>query len=109
MPVAFAPTPERPRPCDRDLSAVAQDQTVRIEHHPPEKVAYDLMRDITFDDPTRPLVNSAEFRRYLLDLYAECLDAVKGKRPAQLVDGDLAGQKAGSEVEGGAKKRRLNG
>jgi hypothetical protein len=48
-----------------------------------EYVAYDLMRDIMFDDPTRPEPRSAAFRAYVLDLYAECLSAVRGtRRPA---------------------------
>lgn len=46
-----------------------------------EAVAYDLMRDIMFEDPDRPKPNSIEFRAYALDLYAECLIAVAGKRP----------------------------
>ncbi len=46
-----------------------------------EAVAYDLMRDIMFEDPDRPKPNSIEFRAYALDLYAECLIAVTGKRP----------------------------
>lgn len=46
----------------------------------PAAVAYDLMRDIMLDDPARPAPSSPEFRAYLLDLYAECLIAVRGKR-----------------------------
>ncbi len=46
----------------------------------PAAVAYDLMRDILLDDPRRPAPTSDEFRIYLLDLYAECLLAVNGKR-----------------------------
>ena len=46
----------------------------------PAAVAYDLMRDILLDDPRRPAPSSSEFRTYLLDLYAECLLAVHGKR-----------------------------
>ena len=46
----------------------------------PAAVAYDLMRDILLDDPRRPSPSSPEFRPYLLDLYAECLLAVRGKR-----------------------------
>lgn len=46
----------------------------------PAAVAYDLMRDILLDDPRRPAPSSDEFRTYLLDLYAECLLAVHGKR-----------------------------
>ncbi len=45
-----------------------------------EAVAYDLMRDIMFEDPDRPKPNCAEFRAYTLDLFAECLIAVNGKR-----------------------------
>lgn len=48
----------------------------------PAAVAYDLMRDILLDDPRRPAPTSSEFRTYLLDLYAECLLAVDGKRVA---------------------------
>jgi hypothetical protein len=48
----------------------------------PAAVAYDLMRDILLDDPSRPLPSTPEFRSYLLDLYAECLLAVRGKRVA---------------------------
>ncbi len=48
----------------------------------PAAVAYDLMRDILLDDPRRPAPTSDEFRTYLLDLYAECLLAVNGKRVA---------------------------
>jgi hypothetical protein len=46
-----------------------------------EAVAYDLMRDILFDDPKRPPPSTPEFRAYVLDLFAECLAAVKGQRP----------------------------
>jgi hypothetical protein len=54
----------------------------------PAAVAYDLMRDILLDDPRRPSPSSPEFRPYLLDLYAECLLAVRGKR--------VVGQKTGT-------------
>ncbi len=47
----------------------------------PAAVAYDLMRDIMLDDPARPPPTSPDFRGYLLDLYAECLVAVRGRRP----------------------------
>lgn len=64
----------------------------------PAAVAYDLMRDIMLDDPSRPPPSSPEFRAYLLDLYAECLLAVRGKRsvgaarpPAQKRNGNSAG------------------
>lgn len=47
-------------------------------------VAYDLMRDILFEDPARPAPDSPDFRPYVLDLYAECLLAVRGMRaPAE--------------------------
>ncbi len=46
----------------------------------PAAVAYDLMRDILLDDPRRPAPSSPDFRPYLLDLYTECLMAVRGKR-----------------------------
>jgi hypothetical protein len=45
-----------------------------------EAVAYDLMRDILFEDPKRPQASTPEFRAYVLDLYAECLAAVRGQR-----------------------------
>lgn len=50
------------------------------ERASPAAVAYDLMRDILLDDPRRPAPSSPDFRPYLLDLYAECLMAVRGKR-----------------------------
>ena len=51
-----------------------------VDRTSPAAVAYDLMRDILLDDPRRPSPSSDEFRAYLLDLYAECLLAVNGKR-----------------------------
>jgi hypothetical protein len=57
-----------------------QDDSLRLARNCPECVAYDLMRDIIFDDPQKPLPQSREFRAYILDLYAECLDAVQGRR-----------------------------
>lgn len=60
-----------------DLS-LANDRTC------PAAVAYDLMRDILLDDPRRPAPTSDEFRTYLLDLYAECLLAVNGKRVSMI-------------------------
>ena len=59
---------------DADPSPIGDRQSVA-------SVAYDLMRDIVLDDPSRPSPSSAEFRAYLLDLYAECLTAVRGLRP----------------------------
>jgi hypothetical protein len=58
------------------------DDSLRLARICPECVAYDLMRDIIFDDPKKPLPQSREFRAYILDLYAECLDAVQGRRCA---------------------------
>lgn len=54
-------------------------------------VAYDLMRDILLDDPRRPAPTSDEFRAYLLDLYAECLLAVNGKRVASAKSAEARG------------------
>ena len=59
---------------------MSQEPTLMAEQACQEAVAYDLMRDIMFEDPDRPKPNSAEFRAYALDLYAECLLAVSGKR-----------------------------
>jgi hypothetical protein len=60
--------------------AMTQDVIPTTERTSPAAVAYDLMRDILLDDPLRPAPSSPEFRPYLLDLYAECLLAVRGKR-----------------------------
>ena len=57
-----------------------QDMSPAADRTCPAAVAYDLMRDILLDDPRRPAPSSDEFRTYLLDLYAECLLAVHGKR-----------------------------
>ncbi len=59
---------------------MSQEPIPMAEHAGPEAVAYDLMRDIMFEDPNRPAPNLAPFRAYVLDLYAECLVAVAGKR-----------------------------
>jgi hypothetical protein len=59
---------------------MTQDVIPAAERTCPAAVAYDLMRDILLDDPLRPAPSSPEFRSYLLDLYAECLLAVRGKR-----------------------------
>lgn len=59
---------------------VPQDMPFIGERTCPAAVAYDLMRDIMLDDPARPPPTSPEFRAYLLDLYAECLVAVRGRR-----------------------------
>ena len=61
---------------------MTQDMFPTADRTCPAAVAYDLMRDILFDDPRRPSPSSPEFRPYLLDLYAECLLAVRGKRVA---------------------------
>lgn len=59
----------------------AQDMPFIGDRTCPAAVAYDLMRDIMLDDPARPPPTSPDFRTYLLDLYAECLVAVRGRRP----------------------------
>jgi hypothetical protein len=59
---------------------MTHDDTPFAERISPEYVAYDLMRDIMFDDPKRPEPKSVEFRRYVLELYTECLATVKGER-----------------------------
>jgi len=61
---------------------MTQDMFPTTDRTCPAAVAYDLMRDILLDDPRRPTPSSPEFRPYLLDLYAECLLAVRGKRVA---------------------------
>jgi hypothetical protein len=61
---------------------MTQDMFPTTDRTCPAAVAYDLMRDILLDDPRRPSPSSPEFRPYLLDLYAECLLAVRGKRVA---------------------------
>ncbi len=59
---------------------MTEDVIPAAERNCPAAVAYDLMRDILLDDPRRPAPTSPEFRAYLLDLYAECLLAARGKR-----------------------------
>ncbi len=59
---------------------MTHDVSPPVDRTCPAAVAYDLMRDIVLDDPRRPSPSSDEFRTYLLDLYAECLLAVHGKR-----------------------------
>lgn len=61
---------------------MTQDVFAAADRTCPAAVAYDLMRDILLDDPSRPSPSTPEFRSYLLDLYAECLLAVRGKRVA---------------------------
>ena len=68
----------------------------------PAAVAYDLLRDILLDDPRRPSPSSPEFRPYLLDLYAECLLAVRGKRVA----GHKAAASRGSASASRERERR---
>lgn len=59
---------------------MTQDTIPLADRTCPAAVAYDLLRDILLEDPRRPSPSSPEFRPYLLDLYAECLLAVRGKR-----------------------------
>ena len=61
---------------------MTQDMFPAADRTCPAAVAYDLMRDILLDDPSRPSPSTPEFRAYLLDLYAECLLAVRGQRVA---------------------------
>ena len=64
----------------RKLEPMSSDELPTAKRTCPASVAYELMRDILLDDPRRPAPSSPEFRVYLLDLYAECLAAVRGKR-----------------------------
>lgn len=63
---------------------MSEAQHMASERRCREAVAYDLMRDILFDDPRRPEANSPAFRTYLLELYADCLATVRGKRPRRV-------------------------
>jgi hypothetical protein len=67
-------------PTQKDVFSMTHDMSPTADRTCPAAVAYDLMRDILLDDPRRPAPSSDEFRTYLLDLYAECLLAVHGKR-----------------------------
>ena len=77
---------------------MTQDMFPTTDRTCPAAVAYDLMRDILLDDPRRPSPSSPEFRPYLLDLYAECLLAVRGKR--------VAGQKSTLRGAGSPPRER---
>ena len=66
----------------RGRSSMSDDPQSTRGHVSPASVAYDLMRDILFEDPVRPAPVTPEFRVYVLDLYAECLLAVRGRRAA---------------------------
>ncbi len=70
------------KPTQEDYVFMTNDMSPAADRTCPAAVAYDLMRDILLDDPRRPAPSSDEFRTYLLDLYAECLLAVHGKRVA---------------------------
>lgn len=72
---------------------MCQEPIPMAENAGPEAVAYDLMRDIMFEDPNRPAPNLAPFRAYVLDLYAECLVAVAGKRVVTSPPPDTATRK----------------
>jgi hypothetical protein len=71
-------------PTQKDAISMFQDMSPTADRTCPAAVAYDLMRDILLDDPRRPAPSSDTFRAYLLDLYAECLLAVHGKRVSTL-------------------------
>lgn len=77
---------------------MSQDPTRAADRTCPAAVAYDLMRDILFEDPARPAPSSAEFRPYMLDLYAECLLAVRGKRTQSVVQPASARGKSRHEL-----------
>jgi hypothetical protein len=64
-----------------------------------EAVAYDLMRDIMLDDPLRPPPTSPDFRSYLLDLYMECILAVRAKRTIAKVKPPVRNVGAASEAD----------
>ncbi len=52
---------------------------VHIGENSPEQVAYKLMKELYVHD--KPTTNGpGVWRKHVLDLYAECLDAVQGKR-----------------------------
>lgn len=76
---------------------MTQDMFAPADRTCPAAVAYDLMRDILLDDPSRPSPSTPEFRSYLLDLYAECLLAVRGKR--------VASQRTAVRVASAARER----
>lgn len=84
VPLAWSDHPAEPiiMPADSEGRRMSHELPVTGERSCPAAVAYDLMRDIMFEDPARPAASSAEFRAYLLDLYSECLCAVRGKRIA---------------------------
>lgn len=42
------------------------------------RVAYDLMKYLQYSGITTP--DGQDSRKFILDLYAECLDAAKGRR-----------------------------
>ena len=51
--------------------------TIRIAENTPEQVAYKLFDDIRVAE-NRQLANMD--RQYILDTYAECMEAVRGER-----------------------------
>lgn len=57
------------------------DQTIRLSNIPPtlakERVAYDLYIDVLRVEKSQ---NEERTRKYLLDLFAECLQATNGYR-----------------------------
>jgi hypothetical protein len=56
---------------------MADNTVVHLAENSPEQVAYRLMRDIK---PKPPLGQGPEGKDEILDLYAECLRAVRGER-----------------------------
>ena len=61
---------------------------VHIGENSPEQVAYRLMKDILGYDKA-PSSDANVVRKHILDLYAECLVAVRGERSA--LEGGLPG------------------
>lgn len=62
---------------------MADNAVVHIGENSPEEVAYKLMKDIS-NVERRPLFNTEKVqpadRAWILDTYAECLEAVRGYR-----------------------------
>lgn len=58
---------------------MADEAVVHIGENSPEQVAYKLMIDLRSIENRYPEHQQAD-RKWLLDTYAECLEAVKGHR-----------------------------
>ena len=62
-----------------DSRSISGPVKVNADHGSPERVAYDLARDIAVREKN---VDQSDWRKYALDLYAECLIATRGFRDA---------------------------